>query len=197
MRIIFAFLLQTLHFIYFFLATIRLFWKENLSPATPKPLQAPRKRIPKHLAVAFIIDPNIHADTVQTALTESALKLVEWCQTVGISKLTLYEEHGARNKHHKRVLRVDLFIDRLSKCAQTLQTHFYTPELEAESSESEIEYPLTPPPSDYSDSRPLSPNHHQAGLTIIHVSQCTPSQEAQNLQKLGKRRSYRNSKYHI
>ena len=73
---------------------VRLFWKQLSSP-TPKPLQAPRRRIPKHLAMVFIIDPNIYEDTVQTVLIESALNLIEWCQTIGIPKLTLYEEHGA------------------------------------------------------------------------------------------------------
>ncbi|KAF8807358.1 hypothetical protein BYT27DRAFT_7164859 [Phlegmacium glaucopus] len=171
----FAFLLHVVHFIYNLFIKVRLFWKQ-LSSATPKPIRAPRRRIPKHLAVVFIIDPNIYADTVQTAITQNALKIVEWCQTIGIPKLTLYEEH-----------------DRLSKCVQTLQDRLSIHGPEAESSESETEYPLTPPPSDYSDSRPLSPNNHQASnVTTLHVSQHI--QEARNLQK---RRSHRNFKYHI
>jgi hypothetical protein len=93
MRILFAFLL-IIHFIYICSTKARLFWKQLFSN-TPKPLQAPRRRIPKHLAVVFIIDPNIYADTVQTALIESALNIIDWCQTTGIPKLTLYEEHGA------------------------------------------------------------------------------------------------------
>ena len=96
MRILFAFLLYTIHLIHILFTKARLFWKQ-LSSTTRKPLQAPRRRIPKHLAVVFIIDPNIHADTAQTALIESALNIVEWCQTTGIPKLTLYEEHSARH----------------------------------------------------------------------------------------------------
>lgn len=87
-------------------------------------------------------------------------------------------------------------IDRLSKCVPTLQERLSMHGSDAELSESETEYPLTPPPSDYSDSPPLSPSHHP-NITIIHVSQHTPGQEARNLQKLGKGRSYRNSKYYI
>lgn len=94
MRILFAFLLHTIHFIYILSTKARIFW-EQLSSATPKPLQAPRRQIPKHLAVVFIIDPSIYADTVQTTLIESALNIIEWCQATGIQKLTLYEEHGA------------------------------------------------------------------------------------------------------
>jgi len=172
MRILFAFLLHAIHLIYILSTKARLFWKQ-LSLATPKPLQAPRRRIPKHLAVVFIIDPNIYADTVQTALIGSALNIVEWCQITGIPKVTLYEEH-----------------DRLSKCVQTLQEHLSIHGSEGGSSESETEYPITPPPSDYSDSRPLSPKHHQVHVTTIHVSQHSPSQETRNLEKQGKRRSY-------
>ena len=96
MRILFAFLLYILHFVYILFTTARLFWRQ-LSSTTPKPLQAPRRRIPKHLAVVFTIDPNIYADNVQTTLIESALNIIEWCQTTGIPKLTLYEEHGAQS----------------------------------------------------------------------------------------------------
>ena len=96
MRILYAFLLCIIHFIYVLSTKARLFWKQ-LSSATPKPLQAPRTRIPKHLAVVFIIDPNIFSDTAQTALIENALNVIKWCQTTGISKLTLYEEHGAQS----------------------------------------------------------------------------------------------------
>ena len=96
MRILFVFLLHTIHFVYILFTKAHLFWKQ-LSLATPKPLQAPRRRIPKHLAVVFSIDPNIYTDTVQTTLTESALKVIEWCQITGIPKLTFYEEHGARH----------------------------------------------------------------------------------------------------
>ena len=83
----------------------------------------------------------------------------------------------------------------MSKCVQTLQECLSIHGLEGGSSESETEYPITPPPSDYSDSRPLSPNHHQAHVTTIHVSRRnSPSQESRNLEKQGKRRSHRNFK---
>jgi len=105
MRVLFAFLLYIIHFVYILSTKTRLVWK-YFSSTIPKPLQAPRRRIPKHLAVVFIIGPNIYADNVQTALIEGALKIIEWCQVTGITKLTLYEEH-----------------DRLSKCVPNLQEH--------------------------------------------------------------------------
>jgi len=100
MRILFVFLLHAIHFIHILFTRARLFWKQ-LSSANPKPLQAPRRQIPKHLAVVFIVDSN-SADCVQTALIESALNVIGWCQAAGIPKLTLYEEH-----------------DRLSKCVKS------------------------------------------------------------------------------
>ena len=123
MRILFAFLLCIIHFIYVLSTKARLFWKELFS-TTPKPLQAPRRRIPKHLAVVFIIDPSIYADAVQTALIESALNIIEWCQTTGIPKLTLYEEHGAQSLEPWPYSTSWLLsIDRLSNCVQNLQEH--------------------------------------------------------------------------
>lgn len=160
MRILFVFLLHSIHFIYIWFTKARLFWKQ-FSFTTPTPLQAPRRRIPKHLAVTFIIDPNIHTDIVQTTLTESALRIIEWCQITGIPKLTLYEEH-----------------DRLSKCVQTLQENLSIHGSESESSDSETQYPITPPPSDYS---PLSPKLRQANVITFDVSQ-----RSRNVQKLEK-----------
>lgn len=96
MRILFDFILHAIHFIFALFIKARLIWKHR-SLVTPKPVRTPPSRIPKHLAVVLIIDPAICADTAQTALTESALKIVEWCQTIGIPKVTLYEEHGARH----------------------------------------------------------------------------------------------------
>jgi dehydrodolichyl diphosphate syntase complex subunit NUS1 len=110
MRTLFVFLLHTIHFIYGLFTKARLFWRQ-LSLAVPKPLQAPRRRIPKHLAVTFIIDSNIYTDTVQTTLAESALKIIEWCQIAGIPKLTLYEEHGA-SLNTMKIRRVEFLVYR-------------------------------------------------------------------------------------
>lgn len=123
MHLLFVFLLHTIHFIYTWFTKARLFWKQ-IFLATPTPLQAPRSRIPKHLAVTFIIDPNIDTDIVQTTLIENALRIVEWCEITGIPKLTLYEEH-----------------DRLSKCVPTLQESLPIHGSDSGTSDSETEYP--------------------------------------------------------
>jgi hypothetical protein len=48
----------------------------------------------------------------------------------------------------KYITRWFLSIDRLSKCVQSLQEHLFIHGLECGSSESETEYPITPPPLD-------------------------------------------------
>lgn len=59
------------------------------------------------------------------------------------------------------------------KCTQNIRDHFSNDQLEEESSESEMEYPLTPPPSDHSGSRPISPEHglsHDLNTNIIDIA---------------------------
>lgn len=55
---------------------------------------------------------------------------------------------------------------------------------DAESSESDLEYPLTPPASDYSDSRERSPeNVRQTAITITNPSRKGPNKYPNVLRK--------------
>jgi len=88
---------------------------------------------------------------------------VEWCRTVGIPKLTLYEEHGLILQLEPRI-----------REAVFGQDH------ELPSSDSEIEYqPLTPPESVYSESRSLSPCHSTLDITEATILQ-SPIQKIYN-----------------
>lgn len=156
--------LNTIHYIYSVVILFCLFWR-RLSWTAPHPLRTARSRLPKHLAVVFVIDPKIQ---FEACIVQSVTNLVEWCRTAGIEKLTIYEEHGA-----------------LLKCSQDIREKVCY-EAEESCSESEIEYPLTPPPSDYSDSRPISPQHDirmDMQTVTIHLSD-----------KQKKRNSCRNSR---
>lgn len=93
MRALYAFFLQTFHIVYAIILLIRSFWQRNSAPA-PQPLRASRPRIPKHLAIVFNIDPVVSDAVAQEILTESVVDAVSWCRTVGIGKLTVYEESG-------------------------------------------------------------------------------------------------------
>ncbi|KAF8168148.1 hyphal tip protein [Crassisporium funariophilum] len=171
MQIIFTLLLYIFHIFYALAIRTRLFWKQH--PSThPKALLASRRRLPKHLAIILAVDPTVSSETAEATLTESVVNAVEWCRAVGIVKLTVYEEH-----------------DRLSKCEQKIRECLPAHTNEAESSDSETEYPLTPPPSDYSESRPLSPNYNQESLiplTTIHFDEQVPRKENKSRQKFVK-----------
>lgn len=60
-----------------------------------------------------------------------------------------------------------LLKDVLSKCIQNIRERLPIHGQDAESSESETEYPPTPPASDYSESRPLSPETTHNQITPV------------------------------
>ncbi|KDR84942.1 hypothetical protein GALMADRAFT_301911 [Galerina marginata CBS 339.88] len=172
MHVLFAFLLRVFHFIYSAIITARSFWK-RYSAAAPQPLRAARQRVPKHLGIIFTVASSVSDEAAQSVLTESTVDAVSWCRTVGIQKLTVYEEN-----------------DLLSKCVQRIRERLPIHGQDTYASDSETEYPITPPPSDYSESRPLSPNHHGGGIvpvTTIHVMDPVPRKATQKLQKLRRR----------
>ncbi|KAJ7169840.1 hypothetical protein C8R46DRAFT_1090214 [Mycena filopes] len=131
-------------------------WR-RLDSSPPRPLQFTRRRSPNHLAVLLVPD-SLHdpAATLQ-ALLESVDRSIAWCRAAGIEKLTLYDNEGLLVNH----------ADQISHRASVSR------ELDGyESSESDVQYPLTPPSSDYSDSRPRSPEdgfHQEAPVITIHL----------------------------
>lgn len=140
MHLLFALSLRVLHFIYALVIHVRSYWKRyTWSP--PQPLSAARKRLPKHLAIILVADTQLTEEATERLLSDSVVNAVDWCRASGIQKLTVYEENGL-----------------LSTSTQTIGDRVPHNSSESESSESELEYPLTPPPSDYSESRPLSPS---------------------------------------
>jgi len=179
MRVLFALLLRAFHFIYAVILIVRSFWQRSSIP--PRSLQSLRRRIPKHLAIVFVTSGITFSETAQDVLSMSILNAVEWCQSIGITKLTVYEERGAspRKLCSDNTIKI-LILDMLSRCTQQIceslpirgQEHDYT--------ESEGDYPLTPPPSDYSESRPLSPTHnHGAAIPVMtfHVAESVPRKD--------------------
>jgi len=92
MRLLFDVLLYILHFSYSSILKLRSIW-EQWSPTHPQPLLAPRRRIPRHLAILFT-DSSADTHSSKNALTESILRSIEWCRLTGIKKLTVFEEKG-------------------------------------------------------------------------------------------------------
>ncbi|KAF8065387.1 hypothetical protein FPV67DRAFT_182281 [Lyophyllum atratum] len=145
-----ALFLYALHSIYSLTVIWNSFWTRLAW--TPQPsLHVSRRRIPQHLAIILVTDPSSKDPASGHCLVESVRNAVGWCRAAGIDKLTVYEEHGM-----------------ILKCSQRIRDIF-CPDSDESTSELDIEYPLTPPPSDYADSRPSSPQLDTHTVTI-HIS---------------------------
>jgi dehydrodolichyl diphosphate syntase complex subunit NUS1 len=137
-----SFLLRSLLHILHSLYRIFTLLASHKSHPQPYELTYPRKQIPHHLALLLVSgDGPASGDAVLDCFLESIQRTVEWCRTVGIGKLTVYDRDGLLSAN----------IEQVSQCLP-IPTQRYS-----EDETSETEYPLTPPPSDVSDSRPLSP----------------------------------------
>ncbi|KAF9453860.1 hypothetical protein P691DRAFT_562618 [Macrolepiota fuliginosa MF-IS2] len=162
MELLPALVLRILHFLYALISLFHSFWKRQTRPY-PQSLESPRRRLPQNLALVFVADINIPTSTVEKTILQSVLNAIEWCRTVGIPKLTLYEEHG-----------LILHLEPRIREAVFSQDH------EPPSSDSEIEYqPLTPPESVYSESRSLSPCDSTPDFTEATILQ-SPIQRIRN-----------------
>ncbi|RDB28798.1 hypothetical protein Hypma_015567 [Hypsizygus marmoreus] len=170
MGLLAAVLLRALHFIYALVVLVCSFWNRfTLS----HPL-ATRRRVPKHLALLLVADRHVPSQALDDCLLQSVINAVACCRAAGVDKLTVYEEHGAVLKNSQRIR--ELLIGE---------------QPDEDSSESDIEYPLTPPPSDYSDSRPISPQHDfqtDMNTVSIHIVQHPRSRKTRNRKGVQRRR---------
>ncbi|KAJ7244758.1 hypothetical protein B0H12DRAFT_1203571 [Mycena haematopus] len=146
-------LLRVLHSFHFLITLLSASW-DRLQSTPPLPLHVTRRRIPHHLALLLVLDPAHDPASTRESLLETVNRTVGWCRSAGIEKLTLYDTAGVL---------MDC-LDQISQCTSV------TGELNGydSSSGSDIEYPLTPPSSDYSDSRPLSPED-RVNASVITV----------------------------
>jgi len=129
--------------------------REYYSARRPLPLATHRTKFPNHVAILFASDSESPLEEFEQRLLQNVEKVVGWCRKAGIQRLTFYDRHG--------------MLSRLSfeLRARLVETPDKT---DASSSESELEYPLTPPLSDHSpsSSRSLSPKQHVPPK--LHVS---------------------------
>ncbi|KAF9076242.1 hypothetical protein BDP27DRAFT_1211028 [Rhodocollybia butyracea] len=143
--------LALLHVIYsLVVASLSLF--RHLTRPTPSALNAKRRRIPKHLALVFVADNEFDEQTNEHCIRESIRKAIIWCQQIGITQLSVYDTHGI-----------------------VLTSIEDIPAFEAQDNNFELDrgrivYPPTPPLSDYSGSRPLSPQElgHKS-FSTLHI----------------------------
>jgi len=142
----------------------------------PHELLYPRKQTPRHLALLLVSDGDgsTSAGDVLVCYLESMQRIVGWCRTVGIRELTAYDRDGLLSAN----------IEQVSQCLSLPNQHH------SEDETSEMEYPLTPPPSDVSDSRPLSPvSLRSLNLDVSTLEiHAVPSAEEQNVRGIKLRR---------
>lgn len=165
MQFLAHFLLYLIHRLYLLYLSLRAFQK-RLTRTLPEPLDAPRRRIPKHLALCFSNVPQPSEDN-EDNLVECVTNTADWCRTTGIRRLTVYDEHGMFDAGQCAFLIHIPGI--LTRCASRIERRIRNQFPESDASDSEIEYPLTPPPSDYADSRPLSPIPSYSHVVTIEI----------------------------
>jgi dehydrodolichyl diphosphate syntase complex subunit NUS1 len=108
----------------------------------PLPLDGKRPKMPKHLGVLLKgIDQSNEKECA-----ENVQRLMGWCQDAGIETLSVYDEQGFIQRQN-HIIRESLSYPVRETAKQECK----------DCSDSEIEYPLTPPLSEHSGSRPLSP----------------------------------------
>ncbi|KAJ6519777.1 hypothetical protein C8R45DRAFT_952684 [Mycena sanguinolenta] len=148
-------LLRVLHLFYSLITLLSASW-DRFEWTPPLPLNVTRRRIPRHLALLLVLDSAHDRASTRESLLEIVTRAVGWCRSAGIEKLTLYDTAG-------------LLMDCVDKISQRTSV---AGELDSydSCSGSDIEYPLTPPSSDYSDSRPLSPEDRvDASIITLRV----------------------------
>lgn len=190
MHVLFAFLLHAFHLIYTIVIRVRCLWPRFSTP--PQTIHSPRHRIPKHLAIVFVINELISLETAQDVLCTSVMNAVEWCQYIGIKKLTVYDERGERSRKLYCAGIDVVTADMLSKCTQRIRESLPIHRQEHDCSKSETYFPLTPPPSDYSESRPISPAQSDGDsipVTTIHIPGSVSQENKENRVKVTSRPS--------
>ncbi|THV07728.1 hypothetical protein K435DRAFT_959790 [Dendrothele bispora CBS 962.96] len=147
--------LLVLHFLYSLTVLVLSVWR-RLRQFPPLPLKASRQRIPRHLAILFVTDSEIDLSTTEQRLLESVDRSVKWCQAVGIEQLTLYDSDGI-----------------LLRCSESIRKFVVSSPIqkkELEPVNPVINYPPTPPLSDYSESRSLSPEGFGASFPGVKIT---------------------------
>jgi len=133
-------------------------------PRTPQSLTTKRRQIPDHLAVLLIPDYDLETSIIEETFIETVENAVQWCRIVGIPRLTVYDSEGT-----------------LVKCSQDIRRRVRVchDSTGGESTDSDIEYPLTPPMSDHSDSMSFSEAEFNSSVddrSVVTIDITKPSE---------------------
>ncbi|KAM5536248.1 hypothetical protein V8D89_010147 [Ganoderma adspersum] len=141
----------------------------------PLPLASERSKVPSHLALNLISNPEADEEGNEKYMLNSVENVAAWCQAVGIKRLTVYDRDG---------ILTNCSLDIRQRVLPSVQGQ----DLEDSPVECDIQYPPTPPPSDDAESRPLSP--HSAfsipKLSVTTIRQPTHTAKPKQRSSLGR-----------
>ncbi|EIN13795.1 hypothetical protein PUNSTDRAFT_41242 [Punctularia strigosozonata HHB-11173 SS5] len=165
-------LLHCLYTVVTLLASVRYRFSRQ-----PHSLLAHRRKTPQHLAVVLASNTEENLQATVTALLNTVENAATWCRAARIPRLTVYDREG-------------LLVERVSDIRGRIVSASCDEQMDQ--SNHEIAYPLTPPLSDSSDSRPLSPDHFELGLHLRVMTITSGGIPARKLQvpKFGVKRRY-------
>ncbi|KZT30530.1 hypothetical protein NEOLEDRAFT_1144159 [Neolentinus lepideus HHB14362 ss-1] len=135
--------LWVVHLVYSLVTSVHAL-RISFAKSIPEPLSAHRRRVPEHLALLLVVDD----EAVNTKSIACCLKSVRnaaaWAKAAGVRRLTVYDRQSIITKEFRDIQRtLDLGNSSAHLAGDT------------DSSDSDYEYPLTPPLSDEGDSTPL------------------------------------------
>ncbi|KAI0825058.1 hypothetical protein BC628DRAFT_1375259 [Trametes gibbosa] len=161
-------LLFLIHALYRLYLVFKPVFRSNTEPL---PITAERSKLPQHLAVAFISYPKSDTEDNEQYILNSVEKVAGWCRAAGIPQLSVYDRDGI-------LARSSLELRR------RLQPSPRKVEPEESQVDCDIRYPLTPPPSDDADSRPLSPESLPLVPKLSVTTICLPIEPAKHKRRV-------------
>ncbi|KAJ8595920.1 hypothetical protein M405DRAFT_269071 [Rhizopogon salebrosus TDB-379] len=148
--------LRLLHIIYASLVCLQTRF-QGFRYSLPRPVTAYRSRLPKHLAIILVSNDRAHPKHTEELYLECLARVATWCRALGIEQLTAYDADGV-----------------LVRCSDIIQGRLaHDIELPTDESETELEYPLTPPHSEPSESRSHSPDFRESSMEFNVTTMCS------------------------
>ena len=91
--------LYVIHLVYLFINALS-FLRKSFTRQSPRPLDAARSQTPKHLALVFNTgdyNSKHSSEELDDFLVENVGRVVSWCRSSGITRLTVYDREGMRS----------------------------------------------------------------------------------------------------
>ncbi|QRV76612.1 hypothetical protein RhiJN_04627 [Ceratobasidium sp. AG-Ba] len=179
MRFLGFLLLSILHGCYALTRAFQALAKRLNPRRRPRPIHVARDKIPKHIALVLA-----HGDAQKRhgqlyvqdikAMLESVLRVVEWCQAVGVGKLTVYDREGVLESNASYLRRKLIPTQPAMEPKNSLKPAKL------------VSYPLTPPASDASTEATeadsdLEDNKITLGMTQFAVPSSSPESQPLHL----------------